>query len=69
MLRSWSYGQNNYARVEGDKIIHESKAVSPNQFAQSLARTTRNAWTDRYIRRPEDKQFKPARAPQISLPT
>jgi len=60
VLRSWSYGENNYARVEGDKIIHEGKAVSPNQFAQSFARTTRNAWTDLYIRRPEDKQFKPA---------
>jgi hypothetical protein len=58
VLRSWSYGENNYARVEGDLIIHEGKAVSPNQFAQSFARTTRNAWTDLYIRRPEDKQFK-----------
>lgn len=60
VLRSWSYSENNYARVEGDKIIHKGKAVSPNQFAQSFARTTRNAWTDLYIRRPEDKQFKPA---------
>jgi len=59
-LRSWSYGENNYARVEGDRIIHEGKSVSPNQFAQSFARTTRNAWTDLYIRRPEDKQFKSA---------
>jgi hypothetical protein len=57
VLRSWSYGENNYARVEGDKIIHKGKAVSPNQFAQSFARTTRNAWTDLYIRRPEDKHF------------
>lgn len=60
VLRSWSYGEHNYARVEGDQIIHEGKAVSPNQFAQSFARTTRNAWMDLYIRRPEDKQFKPA---------
>ena len=68
-MRSWRYGQNNYARVKGDRIIHEGKAVSPNQFAHSFARTIRNAWTERYIRRTEDKQFKPARAPQISLPT
>ena len=60
VLRSWSYGENNHARVEGDKIIHDGGAVSPNQFAQSFARTTRNAWTDLYIRRPEDKQFKSA---------
>jgi len=60
VLRSWSYGDHNYARVEGDRIIHDGKSVSPNQFAQSYARTTRNAWTDLYIRRPEDKQFKSA---------
>jgi hypothetical protein len=60
VLRTWSYGDNNYARVEGDKIIHEGKSVSPNKFAQSFARSTRNAWTDLYIRRPEDKQFKSA---------
>lgn len=58
VLRSWSYGEHNYARVEGDQIMHEGEAVSPNQFAQSFARTTRNAWTDLYIRRPCDKQFK-----------
>ena len=58
VLRSWSYGENNYARVEGDQLIHEGKAVSPNQFAQSFARSTRNAWSDLYIRRPEDKQFR-----------
>ena len=57
VLRSWSYGDHNYARVEGDQIIHEGKPVSPNQFAQSFARTTRNAWTDVYIRRPCDKRF------------
>ncbi|USX15936.1 hypothetical protein NHH88_09195 [Oxalobacteraceae bacterium OTU3CAMAD1] len=57
VLRSWSYGDHNYARVEGDQIIHEGKPVSPNQFAQSFARTTRNAWTDLYIRRPGDKRF------------
>jgi hypothetical protein len=57
VLRSWSYGEHNYARVEGDRIIHRGRAVSPNQFAQSFARTTRNAWTDLYVRRPGDKRF------------
>jgi hypothetical protein len=57
VLRSWSYGDHNYARVEGDQIIHDGKPVSPNQFAQSFARTTRNAWTDLYVRRPADKRF------------
>ena len=57
-LRSWSYGEHNYARVVGDEIIHKGKAVSPNQFAQAFARSFRNAWTDLYIRRPEDQHFK-----------
>jgi hypothetical protein len=46
VLRSWSYGENNYARVEGDRIVHDGRSVSPNEFAQSFARSTRNAWTD-----------------------
>jgi hypothetical protein len=58
VLRSWSYGEHNYAYVEGDEIIHDGRAVTPNQFAQSFARTTRNAWSDLYVRRPGDKQFK-----------
>ncbi len=60
ILRSWSYGEHNYARVEGDEIIHEGKAVSPNQFARSFARTTRNAWFDLSVRRPGEKHFKMA---------
>ena len=60
VLRSWSYGEHNYARVEGDKIIHEGESVSPNQFARSFARTARNAWFDLSVRRPGDKQFKMA---------
>src|SRR5471030_2966764 len=58
VLRSWSYGEHNYARVEGDRIMHQGRAVSPNQFAQSFARSTRNAWSDLFVRRPGDKQFK-----------
>jgi hypothetical protein len=58
VLKSWSYGENNYARVEADQIIHNGRAVSPNQFAQSFARSTRNAWQDLFIRRPGDKTFK-----------
>ena len=56
-LRSWSYGQHNYARVEGDQIIHQGLPVSPNQFARAFARTTRNAWTDLSVRRPGESTF------------
>ncbi len=54
VLRSWSYGEHNYARVEGDKIMHDGESVSPNQFARSFARTARNAWFDLSVRRPGD---------------
>jgi hypothetical protein len=57
VLRSWSYGEHNYARVEGDKIVHEGRSVTPNAFARYFARTARNAWFDLSIRRPGDKQF------------
>ncbi|HEX7986990.1 MAG TPA: hypothetical protein VF616_26010 [Duganella sp.] len=62
VLRSWSYGEHNYARVEGDKIIHDGESVSPNQFARSFTRTARNAWFDLSVRRPGDKHFKMASA-------
>ncbi|MQA22944.1 hypothetical protein GEV01_25830 [Rugamonas sp. FT103W] len=60
ILRSWSYGEHNYARVEGDKIMHEGHSVTPNEFARSFARTARNAWFDLSVRRPGDKHFKMA---------
>ena len=55
VLRSWSYDEHNYAKVEGDQIIHRGEAVSPNQFAQSFARATRNA---RWRRTGIEKKFK-----------
>jgi len=51
-IRSWSYGEHNYARVEGDEIIHKGKSVTPNEFAQSFARSMRNAWMDLSVRHP-----------------
>lgn len=66
-IRSWSYGEHNYARVVGDEIIHQGKSVTPNEFAQSFARSMRNAWKDLSIRRPEDKQFKMAHRLRLEL--
>lgn len=60
VLRSWSYGEHNYARVEGDKIMHKGQSVTPNEFARSFARTARNAWFDLSVRRPGDQHFKMA---------
>nr|WP_315252073.1 hypothetical protein [uncultured Duganella sp.] len=66
-IRSWSYGEHNYARVVGDEIIHKGKSVTPNEFAQSFARSMRNAWMDLSVRRPEDKQFKMAHRLRLEL--
>ncbi|NVM75702.1 hypothetical protein FHW83_001489 [Duganella sp. SG902] len=66
-IRSWSYGEHNYARVVGDEIIHKGKAVTPNQLAQSFARSMRNAWMDLSVRRPGDKQFKMAHRLRLEL--
>jgi len=59
-LRSWSYGEHNYAKVIGDQIIHQGRSVSPNQFARAFARTNRNAWEDLSVRLPGEKTFKQA---------
>lgn len=62
LLRSWSYGEHRYACVEGDRLMYEGRSVSPNQFARSFARSTRNAWTDLSVRRPGEKTFQLASA-------
>jgi hypothetical protein len=67
VLRSWSYGEHNYAKVQGDRIIYEGRVVSPNQLAQHFGRSTRNAWNDLFIRRPGDKTFKQACLLRIEL--
>jgi len=66
-IRSWSYGEHNYARVVGDEIIHKGKSVTPNEFAQSFARSMRNAWMDLSVRRPQDQHFKMAHRLRVEL--
>lgn len=48
------------ARVDRDHIIHEGRAVTPNQFAQAGADSVRNAWKVILVRRPGERRFKPA---------
>jgi hypothetical protein len=57
-LRTWSYGEHRFARVVGNRILHEGKVVSPNQFARSFARSMRNAWKDISICLPGEKIFR-----------
>jgi hypothetical protein len=46
-----------YARVEGDQIIYEGKPISPGSLANTVASSSRNAWRDLWIKRPEDKEW------------
>lgn len=58
LLRSSCGGAT--ARVELDHIIHQGRAVTPNQFAQAGAGSVRNAWKVILVRRPGERRFKPA---------
>ncbi|MFC0169059.1 hypothetical protein ACFFKC_13325 [Pseudoduganella danionis] len=57
LLCTYSYGDEQHARVIGRQIIFCGRAVSPNQFAHWAGRSTRNAWNDLYLRRPQDKFY------------
>jgi len=63
VLRSWSYGEYNYARVEGDRIIHQGRSVSPNQFC-TIVRTQHPQRLERFICTPTRRQ-----AIQAGLPS
>jgi hypothetical protein len=51
-------GTYHYAKVEGDRIIYESKSISPGSLANTIASSSRNAWRDLWIKRPDDKEWK-----------
>jgi hypothetical protein len=46
-----------YANVESDQIIYEGKSISPGSLANQIASSSRNAWRDLWIKRPEDKEW------------
>lgn len=43
-----------YAAVEDDEIIYEGEPVSPSGFTISVTGTSRNAWADIEVKRPND---------------
>jgi hypothetical protein len=47
----------SYARVEGDEIIYKGESISPGTLANTIAGTSRNAWRDLWIKRPDDKEW------------
>ena len=57
-IRMQYKGAYSYANVEGDSIIFKDKAISPGSLANTIAGSSRNAWRDLWIKRPEDKEWK-----------
>ena len=51
-------GAYSYARVEDDQVVYRGKPISPGSLANIIAGTSRNAWRDLWIKRPEDKEWK-----------
>jgi hypothetical protein len=48
----------HYATVVGDEIQHEGAAVSPAAFARRVTVTSRNAWKDLWVKRPDDREWR-----------
>jgi hypothetical protein len=60
LMRMWCDGYERCAHVEGDRLMHEGCPMSPQQFANLHARSTRNAWRDLHLRLPGTRNFRPA---------
>ena len=50
-LRIRHAGLSYFAGIEGDLMIYEGKATSPNAWAAEICDGVRNAWRDIWIRR------------------
>lgn len=50
-----------YAKIEGDEVIYEGKPVSPATMVNAISGTSRSAWRDLWFKRPEDKEWLPAK--------
>ena len=50
-------GTYYYAKVQGDQVIYEGKSMTPSEFANKVANSSRNAWRDLEIKRPRDNGY------------
>jgi hypothetical protein len=50
-------GQYSYAAVKGDEFVWDGQPSSPGQFANGVAQSSRNAWRDLELRRPNDTEW------------
>lgn len=56
-LRMKYKGEIYYCAVMKDKIIFNGEETSPSGFANKVAKTSRNAWNDIWIKRPDDTEW------------
>ncbi|MGF6936987.1 hypothetical protein OKW41_006149 [Paraburkholderia sp. UCT70] len=57
-IRMQYKGAYSYAKVEGDEIIYNGKSISPGSLANTIASSSRNAWKDLWVKRPDDKEWR-----------
>jgi hypothetical protein len=67
-------GEFHYARIEGNYLIFQGNRLSPHRMAGLITKTSRNAWQDLWIKRPDDSDwaladtFRPKQtAPSLTL--
>jgi hypothetical protein len=54
-------GRDHLAEIRHQQLYYEDTPTSPSQFASRVARyTSRNAWRDIWVKRPDDKDWLPA---------
>ena len=56
-LRMKYNNQFFYAKVKGKEIMFDGKSVTPAAMVNSISGTSRSAWRDIWIKRPEDRQW------------
>jgi hypothetical protein len=50
-------GQYHYAKVVGDEIKYKDAAITPGALANAVTSSSRNAWRDLWIKRPDEKEW------------
>jgi hypothetical protein len=57
-IRMQYKGSYFYAMIDGDEMIYESESTSPASFANKVTQSSRNAWRDIWVKRPQDTEWK-----------
>jgi hypothetical protein len=56
-LRMRYKGAYVYAKVDGDRLVHEGEVTTPGALVNRVTGTSRNAWRDLWIKRPSDQEW------------